>query len=364
MDSSTALTLLLRYPSPHPYAPQSFVYDAIYLDQNPTTERGKFIISKYSGKPPEASRRLDARSVPNRRAQLLGDWKDMNEANAFSKSPRSSSRGLETIFQDVSEGIQRRTESWGVAKAVRGAVSEARKNMQSIQSEGYPRTRYGDSSSFSARNSASWSQEPETADLRERIDHLEERNRILAKSLSQSLNDLRSQMMNMNAEKVDPQATAAMKQTLTRVQSVQTCLEDPSASLQSTTDTEAKEPTKQKTEQPSTASGSTEQSSRSSSSSTSERPSRPGARKPGGPTSIPLRQSPRPSLANSEFSWMLGGHGNRNLSGFVSSASEPPERARQQNQTLFGTDEEKSKRSPAEPDGLAMRSLSGLESLE
>lgn len=363
VDSSTALTLLLRYPSPHPYAPQSFVYDAIYLDQNPTTERGKFIISKYSGKPPEASRRLGARPVPNRRAQLLGDWKDMNETNAFSKSPRSSSRGLETIFQDVSEGIQRRTESWGVAKAVCGAVNEARKNMQSIQSEGYPRMRYGDSSSFSARNSASWSQKPETAELRERIDHLEERNRILAKSLSQSLNDLRSQMMNMNVGKVDPQATAAMKQTLTRVQSVQTCLEDPSAFLQSTTDMEAKEPRKQKTEQSSTAFGSTEQSSRSSSS-TSDRSSRPGPRKPGGPTSMPLRQSPRPSLANSEFSWMLGGHGNRNLSGFVSSASEPPEQARQQNQTLFGTDEEKTKRSPVEPDGLAMRSLSGPESLE
>lgn len=363
MDSSTALTLLLRYPSPHPYAPRSFVYDAIYLYQNPTTERGKFIISKYSGKPPEASRRLGARPVPNRRAQLLDDWKDMNEANAFSRSPRSSSRGLETIFQDVSEGIQRRTESWGVAKAVRGAVSEARKNMQSIQSEGYSRARYGDSTSFSVRNSGSWSQELETADLRERIDHLEERNRILAKSLSQSLNDLRSQMMDMNTDNVDPQATAAMKQTLTRVQSVQTCLEDPSAPLQSTTDTKAKEPRNQKTEQPSTASGSTEQSSRSSSS-TSEGPSRPGARKPGGLTSMPLRQSPRPSLANSEFSWMLGGHSNRNLSGFVSSASEPPEQARQQNQTLFGTDEEKSKRSPSEPDGLAMRSFSGPECLE
>lgn len=354
MDSSTALTLLLRYPSPHPYAPQSFVYDAIYIDQNPTTERGKFIISKYSGKPPEALRRFSARPVPNRRAQLLGDWKDMNEVNAFSKSPRSSSRGLETIFQDVSEGIQRRTESWGVAKAVRGAVSEARKNMQSIQSEGYPRTRYGDSS---------WPQEPETADLRERIDHLEERNRILAKSLSQSLNDLRSQMMNMNTENVDPQATTAMRQTLTRIQSVQTCLEDPSASLQLITDIEAKKPRKQKVEQSSTAPDSAEQSSRSSSS-TSERPSRPGPRKPGGPTSMSLRQSPRTSLANSEFSWMLGGHGNRNLSGFVSSASEPPEQARQQNQTLFGTDEERSKRSPAEPDGLVMRSLSGPESLE
>lgn len=287
----------------------------------------------------------------------------MIEANAFSKSPRSSSRGLETIFQDVSEGIQRRTESWGVAKAVRGAVNEARKNMQSIQSEGYPRMRYGDSSSFSARNSTSWSQEPETAELRERIDHLEERNRILAKSLSQSLNDLRSQMMNLNAEKIDPQATAAMKQTLTRVQSVQTCLEDPSASLQSTTGMAAKEPRKQKIDQSFTASGGTEQLSRSSSS-TSERPSRPGARKTGGPTSMPLRQSPRPSLADSEFSWMLGGHDNQNLSGFVSSASEPPEQARQQNQTLFGTDEEKTKRSPTEPDGLAMRSLSGTDSLE
>lgn len=213
-------------------------------------------------------------------------------------------------------------------------------------------------------DSPSWSKESDTAaGLRARVDHLEERNRILAKSLSQSLNDLRSQMMNMNVEKVDSRAAAAMKQALTSVQSVQTCLEHPLAPLESTTNTETKEPRREKTDQPSNSGTGKLQSEQSSRSSSSEKPSRPDIKKAGGPTSMPLRQSPRPSLADSEFSWMLGGQGNRHLSSFVSSASEPPEQARQQNQALFGTDEEK-KRSPAEPDGLAMRSFNGPEGLE
>ena len=80
---------------------------------------------------------------------------------------------------------------------------------------------------------------------------------------------------------------------------------------------------------------------------------------------MPLRRSPRPSLAHSEFSWMLGGSSNK--SSFVSSASVPPEQVRHQNQALFGVAEEEnsgSKRSPPEPDELAMSSLRGSKGPE
>ncbi|CAG8018657.1 unnamed protein product [Penicillium nalgiovense] len=53
-DYTTALTLLLRYPSPQPHTSQTFVHDTLYLEQNPTADRGSFIISKYSGRPPDA----------------------------------------------------------------------------------------------------------------------------------------------------------------------------------------------------------------------------------------------------------------------------------------------------------------------
>ena len=370
-DGSSAFTFLLRYPSPHPYAPYSFVYDGIYLEQNPTAERGKFIISKYSGKPPEFSRRpsqTGPKPPSNRRAQRFGDWRDSSESRSPASSPgRNSAKGLETIFQDVSEGIQRRTETWGVAKAVRGAVTEAKRNMQ-MQSEANPRmTRSDGRSSFNNRTNASWSQESETAaSLRMRVDDLEERNRLLAKSLSQSLNGLRSHMMNMNAEKVDTSTTAAMKQALTRVQSVQTCLEDSSAPLSPILRPEGKEAKKGGNDQ-TTITDSTSKKDASekgqSSTTTNEQPDL--KKKPGGPPkSMPLRGSPRPSLANSEFSWMLGGSQNHRSS-FVSSASVPPEQARlqSQHQALFGVNEDEKKGSkrttPVEPDELAMRSLRG-----
>ena len=367
-DCSSAFTLLLRYPSPHPYTPYSFVYDGIYLEQNPTAERGRFIISKYSGKPPEFSRRPSQTGLKpssGRRPQFLGDWRDSSEGSSPARSPgRNSAKGLETIFQDVSEAIQRRTETWGVAKAVRGAVTEARRNMQTMQSEANPRMARYDGGS---RMNASWSQESETAaSLRMRVDDLEGRNRLLAKSLSQSLNDLRSHMMNMNAEKVDTSTTAAMKQALTRVQSVQTCLEDSSAPLSPILRPEGKEAKKGGNDQ-TTITDSTSKKDASekgqSSTTTNEQPDL--KKKPGGPPkSMPLRGSPRPSLANSEFSWMLGGSQNHRSS-FVSSASVPPEQARlqSQHQALFGVGEDEKKGSkrttPVEPDELAMRSLRG-----
>ena len=371
-DGSSAFTFLLRYPSPHPYAPYSFVYDGIYLEQNPTAERGKFIISKYSGKPPEFSRRPSQTGLKppsNRRAQRFGDWRDSSESRSPASSPGSNSaKGLETIFQDVSEGIQRRTETWGVAKAVRGAVTEAKRNMQ-MQSEANPRmTRSDGRSSFNNRTNASWSQESETAaSLRMRVDDLEERNRLLAKSLSQSLNGLRSHMMNMNAEKVDTSTTAAMKQALTRVQSVQTCLEDSSAPLSSIPGLGVQEANKGRDDETSITSSTSKkdasEKARSSSTTTNEQPGL--KQKPGGPPkSMPLRGSPRPSLADSEFSWMLGGSQNHRSS-FVSSASVPPEQARlqSQHQALFGVNEDEKKGSkrttPVEPDELAMRSLRG-----
>lgn len=342
-DCSSVLTTLLRYPSPRPYAPQSFVYDATYLEQNPTTDRGNFIISKYSGKPPDISKR-PSQAAAGRRAQQLDEWKDVREGILPVKAPaRNSARGLETIFQDVSEGIQRRTENWGVAKVVRGAVSEARRNMQqSIQPE-----TFGDH----ARR-ASWAEESVIADLRAQVDGLEERNRLLSGSLSQVTNDLRSYTSNMNAEKDDG---APVRRALTGVQSVQTCLEDPSAPLP--------EPEKRDAPKENTSSTSKTEPEKlpQKPSSTQTQPSRNLDVKPKQPP--PSRRSPRPSLADPGFSWMLGGDKN-NRSSFVSSASVPPEQTRHQNQyqALFGVSQASPKRSResfTEPDGLAMRSLRG-----
>lgn len=367
--------MLLRYPSPHPHEPYSFVLDGLYLEQNPTSDRGTFIISKYSGKPPDSLKRASqpgTRHVSGRKFHTRGDARNMSEASSPSRSPaRNSPKSLEALFQDVSEGIQRRTESWGVAKAVRGAVSEAKRNMQTIQSEHNPRImRHGDSP-LSRTSDARWAQESDTvAQLKTKVQELEERNRMLARSLGQALNDIRSRMMK--AEGLDHATADAMKQGLAKIQSVQTCLESTSAPLRSANrspsiagDTGSAKLCDQSDVRGDKANRSPSVTSRVGESGTSSSSSVEGELKAHDrariPTSLPLRPATRPSLAESEFSWMLGG--SRHISSFVSPASVPPEQTRHgtKQNVLFGNGDEE-QRPYAEPNDLALRSLRGPKS--
>ncbi|PYH40949.1 GTPase-activating protein GYP6 [Aspergillus saccharolyticus JOP 1030-1] len=387
-DSSSALSILLRYPSPEPHSPVTFVYDGIYLEQNPTPERGLFIISKYSGRPPDLSRGLGQPSVkPSKgKFRLRRASRDLSEVSSPSRSPaRNSPKSLEALFQDVSEGIQRRTEAWGVAKAVRGAVSEAKRNMQSVQSEHYARgARYENQTQGL---NPPWDRSSEdTTKLKAKVEQLEGRNKELAKMLDHALKDIRIHMNK--AEKVDDGDMDALKQALDRVQSIQSCLEDHSMPL-SGADQSPSENSHADSETPPEASGATSDSAKIANdgaertstfthqtSTTAGSPRSPigmgnkgdrsAATSPQFPTPMPLRHAPRPSLADSEFSWMLGG--KQHLSSFVSPASVLPEqtrhgegRPRVKPASLFGNgDEEHNKSIPElESDGLALRSLRG-----
>ncbi|GLA38724.1 hypothetical protein AnigIFM63309_006032 [Aspergillus niger] len=388
-DSSSALGLLLRYPSPQPHEPLSFVHDAVYLEQNPTPDRGVFIISKYSGRPPDPTKGLGQPSpkhLNSKKFRLRSVSRDLSESSSPSRSPaRNSPKSLETLFQDVSEGIQRRTEAWGVAKAVRGAVSEAKRNMQSIQSEHYSRTaRY---EPLSSTIGMPWDHGTDIAvQWKTKVEQLEERNRRLAKSLGNSLNDIRSHLMR--AEGIDKKTTDALKKALTQVQSVQSCLEDssippgtveqgPSESgegdQESLSDTskpasEQAETVLGKTSDASSATRKPSMSAKSSRSSVDcETKTRKASSNGQIPSPMPLRHAVRPSLADSEFSWMLGG--GRQFSSFVSPASVPPEQTRHgemrsKPNTLFGNGDEEHGRPDAEADGLALRSLRGPKARE
>ncbi|KAL4980341.1 rab-GTPase-TBC domain-containing protein [Aspergillus desertorum] len=376
-DSSTALTMLLRYPSPHPHAPVSFVQDGLYLEQNPTPERGSFIISKYSGKPPEISKMSDSatRIRPGRRFQFRGDFR----ANgAASSPPRSSTKdsplSIEAFLQDMSEGIQRRTEIWGVTKAVRGAVSEAKKNMQSMQSEQVSRlTRTGDS----APGANSYRESEATTQLKSKVEGFWERNRGLAKSLAEAVHGIRLQLadnVNINAD-----TAKSVEQALTKVESVRMILEKPySDSNIMQTSLKFEEPingTKYSDDSIAVDERSTslENNRPPGASIDSTVVTTPGSRsfcesdnaqrsilapRPVNNARLP-RNPTRPSIADSEFSWMLGG--DRHLSSFVSPASVPPEQTRHKQCALFGKGDVEQKKLDSEADGLAMKSLRGAK---
>lgn len=385
-DYSGALSMLLRYPSPQPHLPQSFVHDALYLEQNPTADRGSLLISKYSGREPEFSKRQGRSNMQHaRKAHLWDDFKRRSESSPPVALPtRNSPKSLEALFQDVSQGIQRRTEAWGVAKAVRGAVTEARKNMQTMHYEPGPRV-----AAPKPRPSPSVTKAPTATELglETRINILEERNLALASALGDALADLRAQLGTAKETSDD-----AVKRALARAESVQSCLKDPSLSLPvvttpqiPTADSETAEPTAPPPPAISTAPNIPADQAQQNQQATSQHhadvtgPSIESGTS--GPVSVAtshvkadghadggrdgLRSNVRPSLADAGFSWMLEGSRNH-LSTFVSSASVPPEQTRhqepprQKGSPLFGTGgEDKKPGTSAEYDELAMRSLRG-----
>jgi len=389
--------MLLRYPSPQPHAAQTFVQDALYLENNPTAERGSFIISKYSGREPESKRHSQSRVRPARAAHLWEEFRNRSNSNSSASSPTSNGpKGLETLLQDVSQGIQRRTESWGVAKAVRGAVTEARRNMQNMHYEPGPRP--GPSlrrpSSTIVSNLVPKKPTPTELGLEKKISLLEERNKELASALGDALEDLRSQLAT--AKDLDSNANDAMEQALTRAESVRDCLEDsslpppiasrpqftrvdgepadlapspPSPPISSAANSfeDVAQKDQKSTPQPDAGatgpyaeSGTNRVVSTATNSENPDRQAKAGRERPQ-PNIV------RPSLSDAGFSWML--EGSRNLSTFVSSASVPPEQTRHQGSPrsrgrgspLFGNGGEENPRTEAEHDELALHSLRGAQ---
>jgi TBC1 domain family protein 5 len=123
-DYSTALTLVLRYPSPPaPHLPVTFVEDAIYLRDNLSSEGGKYIVAKYSKKIPSTPQpRPPVQKTRNLRRPLSPTMKPLFQAAQF-----------ESIVQDVARNMLDRSEKWGVNRAVREAVVEVKKNVQGYQ---------------------------------------------------------------------------------------------------------------------------------------------------------------------------------------------------------------------------------------
>ncbi|KAL2014643.1 hypothetical protein VTN00DRAFT_2168 [Thermoascus crustaceus] len=388
-DYSSALSLLLRYPSPDPHKPHTFVQDGLYLEQKMTPERGASIISKYSGKLPGSTRLLNqphANTMPARVGYLRSDSKNTSQSSSPGRSPaRINQRNLETLFQDVSEGLQRRTESWSVAKAVRGAMAEAKRNIQSIQSEATsPTSRPWDTSYFGPVRPPR-TKVPDAVDLNKKIELLEYRNKMLANMLGEALKDLNSHKEDSkNAH--DTKSNEAFEHALAMVESVQICLDNssiPIASAEGSWDTdnestrertiareeegivrqeEGKDGARQEKESLTAdveATNAAAHTSAISVGSQSELAS--PAAQPVKPT--PRRPATRPPLAETEFSWMLGD--NRQRSSFVSSASVPPEQSRHgdtrsKQNPLFGDGKEEGKRKPSiEDDGVLLKSLGG-----
>ena len=385
-DYSSALTLLLRYPvPPSPDGPSTFVDDAIYLRNNLSTEGGSVIVSKYSGRLPVDHLAGSAGSQRRKRTShiIAASQAGLERPNTPMRSPMrylQQQGGIEAILQDAAKGVYSRSEKWGVGKALAGAV-------QGLQS-----------GSSSPRRlpmaGVRWSTDDEKSitmisneQLTSRIDTLEQRNKALAKMLENSIEDLYVQEKVFEKEEQESAANT-LSLAIAKIQFVQVYLEDASMPLVSEEPSqEAKQPgaiasetvagiedqamptaqrphslatvsTEKNDDQPESSQESTTKKEESGNAgAVSDTPTKTDTSKPtevlpdsnlakSRPGPSPFHH-PRPSLAQSSFSWMLGE--DQRKSSFVSASPFAPEQkrknpARVKAGFLFGDDKVESQK--------------------
>jgi TBC1 domain family protein 5 len=118
-DYSTAMQLLLRYPSPP--VPVSLIEDALYLRSNLNPSGGKYIIIKHSSRSPAPYQKKPPPQKQERRP-LSPTMNSLFQPGQ-----------IETIIQDAARNMIDRSEKWGVNRAVREAVVEVKKGIQGQQ---------------------------------------------------------------------------------------------------------------------------------------------------------------------------------------------------------------------------------------
>lgn len=231
-DYSGALSILLKYPSPHPRHPRTFVNDALYLEKNPNIQGGSSMILKYSDRIPSFSGRSPTAQRPN---PFVTPPIGMSPLNA----PRINRR-LDSLFQDV---------SGGVAKAVKGAVVEARRNFNAAGSHhggGVAHLRKSLSSTDSGLSPSNPSAAA-MAELNKRVFRLESRSKALGSMLAEALSQFRAAQKvqgdesEKKGEKKDGGADAVTTEEasplpidvlLAKVQFVQVYLDDPTIPIE------------------------------------------------------------------------------------------------------------------------------------
>ena len=264
--------------------------------------------------------------------------------------------GIEGIIQEAAKGVYSHSEKWGVAKALRGA-------MQGLQS--------GTASPKKLSNGMRWSLDDgkivsdDASHLTEKIRALEKRDIALAKMLEHAMEELWTQQKAFTKEEAET-AADALSLAIAKVQFVQVYLENsnmpfPAADLaqeaieatESATAGEDSTDQKANSHEPAlkpnaldvkmtskSEDGSLDQSIIDSSSSSPPIKITASPKKaiiPDRPGPSPFHR-PRPSLAQSSFSWMLGEDQRR--SSFVSPSPFPSEKrnARGKVGFLFGDD--------------------------
>jgi len=341
-DYTAAITALTHFQLPRSTeGPRSLVKDALYLDRNRNAEAGAVLIERYSGKRPKEMVG-EILAPPKRPLQPLRGARTPQHRPSPNGSPArfsSTPRQFETVFHDVSGGIQRRTEGWNVSKAVRNAMGEVRRNVTSLQSH----SRQTSADTRPGTQGQEQDDGKRAADFENRLRELEKRNKALANMLEGALETLRSTKPTAFSDHLD-QAEQNFNLSLAKIQFVSVYLADPEIPIptddvwdrpsRASSDASPEKPLGQEgvtvattkpedaeeksvVHAPPTPTASREQAASGTvAGPRNDESQRTDSRRYGG-----IKSSVRPSLTDSPFSFMLGE--DRHGSGFVSSAADP-----------------------------------------
>ncbi|KAI5273903.1 RabGAP/TBC [Aureobasidium subglaciale] len=357
-DYNTALTLLLRYPELEDgKTPQEFVTNAVYLRNNFNHEGASTLVEKYSGRalpqPTEVPTTTLQPSMPGKLRMQM---------------PGRASSNFEDILQGAAKGVLQRGEKWGINKAFRDAMDEVRKGVREIQAVQTPQA---------PRHTRGLSRQSGTSDRLTnpslQLMALEQRNTALSKMLKKAIDDLWTYHETAVAGKGgEEDSLSGLSMAIAKVQFIQVYLDDATVPLSAEEEaieaskedaievTEAqpqiKEPTTahseskpalKDAEEPintATAKEDTEQSLEVP----TQQPIQTAPSKTPKTTDIPLDfHTPRPTLAQSSFSWMLGQSPETSASNFAQAKALAPSDIRRRSKGfLFGDDEDARAGSP------------------
>ena len=203
--------------------------DARVLREDLSQSSGQHLILKYTNRAPEVPKTdhnrqiTKALKVPRKSAHLRSSSQDSR-----SDSPRRSPArflqeqgGIEGILSEAAKGVYSRGEKWGVTKVFKDAVSGLQSGTNS------PRKVF-DGSRWSLDQGKNVADDAKH--LAARVKVLEERNRALGKMLNTAMEDLWKQQKQFEQKKLGME-TNALNVAIAKVQFVQVYLEDSSIPL-------------------------------------------------------------------------------------------------------------------------------------
>ena len=357
-DYNTALTLLLRYPSlEDDKSPRAFVIDAIFLRNHFNHAGASSLIEKYSGRP-----------LPQPAEAPTSSLQPSQPGKSRMQLPNRTSSNFEDILQGAAKGMLQRGEKWGINKAFRDAMDEVRKGVREIQAVQTPQAPSRHSRGLSRQSGTS--DRSTNASLRLAI--LEQRNSALATMLKKATDDLWQYHEAVVANKAEKdEQLQALSMAIAKVQFVQVYLDDATVPLPSddaTIDASKPDITESEHEPQTTDSagvpaniehGDAPKTGASNSSAqpnmtdnakedlatSTEAALQPAQDSPPKQTDISADvprdfQTPRPSLAQSSFSWMLGQSPETTTDSFARAKPLAPSDVRRRSKGfLFGDDE-------------------------